>query len=365
MHTEPEAEGPTAPRPVTRNRDGHAAGDPTRSPGARRRDSAAPVVDTGSQRIRVVDRLETDPVAERAALMAGLRSSPASIAPKYFYDELGCALYGAICELPEYYPTRTEARLFDEHRQAIVASVEGGGQFVDLGAGDGAKAEEWLPWLAPERYVAVDIAGHAIERTLARLAERFHGIDMAGVVTDFAGGLDLTADLHPGPVTFFYPGSSIGNFTPEAAVEFLRRIHRHCARRPSSGLLIGVDTKKAKARLDAAYDDALGVTALFNRNVLNHVNRILGSDFDPRHFVHRAFFVEPRGRIEMHLEATCDQSVMLDGVERHFRAAERIHTENSYKYTRDEFESLLALAGFATVRTWEDAAGDYAVYWAA
>jgi dimethylhistidine N-methyltransferase len=314
---------------------------------------------------RMVNRLARDPAAERAALVAGLRAKPAAIPPKYFYDPLGGALYGAICELPEYYPTRTERAIFEANRVDIANAIGTGAQFVDLGAGDGSKAEGWLPFLVPARYLAVDIASGAIERTLERLAGRFPGMAMLGVVTDFTAGLELSADLDESPATFFYPGSSIGNFTPEEAIEFMRRIQAACEMRPASGLLIGVDTKKDKARLDAAYDDALGVTALFNRNVLKHVNRVLGSDFDPAAFAHRGFYVETQGRVEMHLEARSAQAVLLDGETRVFEAGERIHTENSYKYTPDEFETLLACAGFATVRRWQDPDGDFAVFWAA
>ena len=315
-------------------------------------------------RFRLVDRLVRDPGAERSAVVAALRARPAAIPPKYFYDELGSALYGAICELPEYYPTRTEREIFTAHRVDIAEAIGTGGQFVDLGAGDGAKAEAWLPYLAPKRYVAVDIASHALKRTLERLAPRFADVAMTGVVTDLATTLDLEADLTADPVAFFYPGSSIGNFTPEDSIELLRRIFAYCSRRPRSGLLIGVDTKKARPRLEAAYDDALGVTALFNRNVLNHVNRIAPADFDPNRFRHRAFYSDEHGRIEMHLEAIGDQSVMIDGAARKFAEGERIHTENSYKYAPDEFEALLALAGFATVRRWQDRQNDFAVFWA-
>lgn len=316
-------------------------------------------------RFEVVDLTARDPAAERAALAAALRARPAAIPPKYFYDPLGCALYGAICELTEYYPTRTERAIFDAHRVDIANAIGTGAQLVDLGAGDGGKAEAWLPFLVPARYLAVDIAGNAIERTLARLASQFPAIEMRGIVTDFTAGLELGGALGAGPAVFFYPGSSIGNFTPDEAVAFLRRIERLCAGRPASGLLIGVDTKKDKARLDAAYDDALGVTALFNRNVLLHVNRVLGSDFDPAGFAHRAFYDEAAGRIEMHLEAHSRQAVTIDGETRVFAPGERIHTENSYKYAPDEFEALLACAGFATVRRWQDPAGDFAVFWAA
>lgn len=316
-------------------------------------------------RFRLVDRLVRDPGAERSALIAGLRARPAVVPPKYFYDELGSALYGAICELPEYYPTRTERGIFTANRVQIASAIGTGGQFVDLGAGDGAKAEGWLSFLAPTRYIAVDIAAHALKTTLERLAPRFADVQMTGVVSDFTTGLDLESQLRAQSVAFFYPGSSIGNFTPEDSIEFLRRVFAYCSRREGSGLLIGVDTKKDKARLEAAYDDGLGVTALFNRNVLTHVNRLIGSDFDVRAFRHRALYSEPKGRIEMHLEAINRQVVTIDGTARVFDEGERIHTENSYKYTPDEFETLLALAGFATVRRWQDPAGDFAVFWAA
>lgn len=315
-------------------------------------------------RFRLVDRLRRDFSEQRDALIAALRASPASIPPKYFYDALGCALYGAICELPEYYPTRAERAVFEANRVDIANAIGTGAQFVDLGAGDGGKAQAWLPFLVPSRYLAIDIARDAIERTLSRLSSLSPEVEMLGVVTDFTTGLDLEADLESGPATFFYPGSSIGNFTPEEAIEFMRRIAALCASRPGSGLLIGVDTKKDKSRLDAAYDDALGVTALFNRNVLQHVNRVIGSDFDPARFAHRGFYAEAHGRVEMHLEALDRQAVRIGAELRVFERGERIHTESSYKYTPDEFETLIACAGFSTVRRWVEP-GDFVVFWAA
>jgi len=314
---------------------------------------------------RIVERLVRDAAAESAALAAGLRAPSAAIPPRYFYDALGCALFGAICELPEYYPTRTERAIFSEHRDDIANAVGRGHQFVDLGAGDCCKALAWLPYLAPSRYIAVDIAGGEIANSLAKMATEFPEIDMLGVVADFTSGLDLEQDLDAAPVTFFYPGSSIGNFTPAAASSFLQAIKLHCAGRDDSGLLIGVDTKKDKARLDAAYDDAVGVTAAFNRNVLNHVNRVLGSDFRPEAFAHRGFYNEAAGRIEMHLEASTAQCVRWPGVERSFAAGERIHTENSYKYSPAEFTTLLRGAGFGHVQCWQDARRDFAVFHAA
>jgi len=318
-------------------------------------------IDNGEPRI--VNLLHADPRAERRALMAGLRSASASIAPKYFYDALGAALYSAICELPEYYLTRTEREIFTRHRSEIAAAIGPGAQFVDLGAADGAKAAEWLPFLAPSRYVAVDFAGDMLHTTLVRLAVDFPHIEMLGVVTDFTQGLDLRRELAQGPVTFFYPGSSIGNFTPDEARSFLAAIRGH-SMAAGSGILIGVDTRKDAARLEAAYDDALGVTAAFNRNILLHVNRVLGCDFDPAAFAHLARYDPAHGRIEMYLEAAREVTVHIDARPRRFHAGERIHTENSYKYAPAQFTAMLQAAGFESVRVWQDDAGDFGVYYA-
>ncbi len=312
--------------------------------------------------IRIVERSLPDPAAEREALVAGLRAVPATIAPSYFYDALGCALFGAICELPEYYPTRTEHAIFNEHREAIAHAAGRGKQFVDLGAGDCRKAAGWLPYLASTRYIALDIARDALAPALARMAADFPHIEMRGVVTDFTRGIDLAGELEPGPVMFFYPGSSIGNFAPAEALEFLRDIQGHCAGRDGSGLLIGVDTKKDPARLAAAYADAIGVTAAFNRNVLQHVNRVLGSDFQPEAYAHVGLYDATAGRVEMHLEATTRQTVQLPGTTRSFAPGERIHTENSYKYAPDEFRTMLHDAGFGHVDCWQDSLRDFAVF---
>ena len=314
---------------------------------------------------RIVDRIREAGAGDREEVVAALQGNPARISPKYFYDELGCALYGAICRLPEYYPTRTEMAIFRDQRESIAAAIGSGRQFVDLGAGDCCKAEGWLAFAAPSRYIAVDIAGHEIARALDRMVPDFPEVEMIGVVDDFARGVDLEDLLDGRPATFFYPGSSIGNFTPAEARPFLASIQRHCAPRPGSGLLIGVDAKKQKGVLDAAYDDALGVTAAFNRNVLLHLNQRFGFDFRLDGFEHRGFYNEAQGRIEMHLEALRDQVVSLGGgASRRFKAGERIHTENSYKYAAPEFERLLREAGFGAVRRWSDAGQGYFVFYA-
>jgi uncharacterized SAM-dependent methyltransferase len=191
------------------------------------RSTAILLPDQTHREVPLFQRLQADPAAERRALVARLRSHPASIAPRYFYDALGCALFGAICELPEYYPTRVERSIFARHRADIAAAIGTASQLVDLGAGDCGKAREWLPALAPSRYVGVDIAADALRAGLHRIALEFADLDVSGVVTDFSRGLDLGAALEHGRVTFFYPGSSIGNFTPEEASGFLRDIRAH------------------------------------------------------------------------------------------------------------------------------------------
>ena len=313
--------------------------------------------------IRIVDRSRAQPRDERSDVIARLLANPASVAPRYFYDELGCALYGAICRLPEYYPTRTEVALFQERRAEIAQAAGAVRQFVDLGAGDCCKAQSWLPFLEPARYVAVDIAAEELRLSLDRMAPDFPQVEMTGVVADFQDGLPLGGILDDRSTLFFYPGSSIGNFTPREAVRFLASIHAQCAPRPGSGLLIGVDAKKDRAILDAAYDDSLGVTAAFNRNLLAHLNHRFGFDFLVEAFEHVAFYSESEGRIEMHLEATVEQVAHLGGgAVRRFARGERIHTENSYKYRAEEFEALLREAGFGRVQRWAAPGEAYFVF---
>ena len=321
--------------------------------------------DAKPMQYRILDRFSGDHEGERERVVDALMASPATLSPKYFYDELGCAIYGAICRLPEYYPTRTEAEIFRDHRVEIANAVGRGKQFVDLGAGDCCKAQAWLPFISAARYIAVDIAGAELERALGRMAPDFPEVEMLGVVADFTSGLALHDVLDGRPATFFYPGSSIGNFTPAQARQFLARVHEHCAARPDSGLLIGVDAKKDPAVLDAAYDDALGVTASFNLNALLHLNARFGFDFAIGDFRHVAFYNEAQGRVEMHLEAVREVDVHLGERTRSFAAGERIHTENSYKYHAPEFGQLLREAGFARVESWSNAARSFFVFYAA
>lgn len=285
-------------------------------------------------------------------VIAGLCLDTACVAPKYLYDTLGSRLFEAICALPEYYPTRTEALIFAAHAPEIAQHCGYGTTLIDLGAGNCAKAARLFPTLQPTQYVALDIATDFLHDAVARLQQRFPTIAMAGVGMDFSSELHLPALVSADRRLFFYPGSSIGNFSPLAALKFLQRVRAACD--DAGGILISVDLIKETGILDAAYDDALGVTAAFNLNLLRHLNQVAGTDFEVADWRHCGFFNVAQSRVEMHLEARSEVVVhWLDG-ERCFSAGERIHTENSYKYTPQGFTDLLRQAGFCKVKTWTD-----------
>jgi L-histidine Nalpha-methyltransferase len=300
-------------------------------------------------------------LADEAA--AGLLAPAAHASPKFFYDALGSRLFDAITETAEYYPTRTEAAVFAEQgasiAQATLAVTGPAPALVDLGAGNCAKASRLFPLLHPAHYVAVDISVEFLRQSLQCLQREHPQMRMAGVGLDFSTALTLPAGLIQGPAVVFYPGSSIGNFNPEQACTLLQQ-----ARKASQGgaLLIGVDLVKPVDVLETAYDDALGITAAFNLNLLNHLNRLLGADFRLREWQHLAVFNAAESRIEMHLEARRSLTVRWPGAERRFTAGERIHTENSYKWTPQAFEALLAKAGYTQVRRWSDERGWFGVF---
>ena len=297
-----------------------------------------------------------------AELDAGLRADGAAISPKFLYDALGSRLFEAICELPEYYPTRTEATIFARHGAEMARAIGAGATLIDLGAGNCAKAARLFPLLHPAQYVAIDISIDFLRESIERLQQRFGHIEMTALGMDFSESLELPGEVRAEKRLFFYPGSSIGNFTPEQARSFLQRVHGACG--PDGGLLIGIDLVKDAAVLDAAYDDDLGVTAAFNLNLLRHINRLIGADFDARQWKHLGFFNASESRIEMHLEAREALSVTWQGGQRRFAAGERIHTENSYKYTRAGAAGLLEQSGFRTVDTWIDPNGWFALIYA-
>ena len=310
---------------------------------------------------RFVQLHQDDHANVRAELASGLQAGAAFTHPKYLYDVLGSRLFEAITELSEYYPTRTEASIFANYAPAMAALIGPGLTLVDLGAGNCEKAARLFDLLRPARYVAVDISVAFLQDALQGLQRQHPGLDMLGVGMDFSANLTLPAQAGEGPRVLFYPGSSIGNFTPGQALAFLRQ-----ARQASQGggLLIGVDLVKPVSVLEPAYDDALGVTAAFNRNMLRHINQLLGSDFDVSQWRHRALYNVGEARIEMHLDALQDLSVRWPGAQRDFRLGESIHTENSCKYTPAQFEDMLREAGFSRVAQWRDTQDWFAVFFA-
>lgn len=317
---------------------------------------------------------QSNDAALRAELAAGLLAEPPRAAPKFFYDALGSRLFDAITELAEYYPTRTEAAIFAAHGPAMAQRLPPHAVLVDLGAGSCAKAARLFPVLHPGAYVAVDISVDYLQDAMGELQQRHRQVPMLGLGMDFSARLALPPaaaewlerhDLASAPRCVFYPGSSIGNFGPGEALALLRQAHAVCAAGgPGGGILIGVDRVKDKAVLEPAYDDPLGVTAAFNRNLLLHVNTLLGSDFAPARWCHVAFYNEAEARIEMHLASDGAQTVRWPGGERHFADSERLHTENSYKWTPGAFETLLREAGFGAATHWTDGRGWFSVFWA-
>ncbi len=315
---------------------------------------------------RFIQQHQADHAALVAEASAGLLAAAASASPKFFYDALGSRLFDVITELPEYYPTRTEAAILQQHGAAIataaLAAIGTAPVLVDLGAGNCAKGAALFGLLAPRRYVALDISVDFLRAALADLQHRHPALDLVGVGQDFSSQLTLPAGLVDGPALVFYPGSSIGNFSPDAALRLLGQARALAA---GGALLIGVDQTKPAALLEAAYDDELGVTAAFNLNLLNHLNRLLGSDFRPRDWRHVALYDSGAARIEMHLEARAATTVRWPGAERRFAAGERIHTENSYKWSPEAFAALLRDAGFTRVQRWTDAQDWFGVWLAA
>jgi dimethylhistidine N-methyltransferase len=297
----------------------------------------------------------------RAELAAGLRQSQPRIAPKFFYDALGSKLFETICLLDEYYPTRTEAAIFAAHGEEIAASTGTGTVLIDLGAGNCAKAESLFDVLVPRQYVPVDISVEFLTDAVEKLRAKHPALPMQPVGMDFAENFSLPAGIGQSRRLFFYPGSSIGNFTPLQATRFLGRLR---AAGEDSAILIGADLVKESRILEAAYDDPLGVTAAFNLNVLRHINRLLHSDFDVRDWRHVARFNPDQSRIEMYLEARRDVAVRWPGGGQTYAAGARLHTENSYKYTQAGLFELLKAAGFGNAVCWTDAAAQFLVCYA-
>ena len=289
---------------------------------------------------------------EVSEVLEGLAESQARVSPKYLYDPLGSRLFEAITDLPEYYPTRTEGAIFQAHIGSIVRAVGEQGTLIELGAGNGEKAAALFDAFLPAQYVAIDISAVFLEGAVKALKRAHPALSIVGAPSDITAGLRLPSSVKAHRRLFMYLGSSIGNFDPEDALRILKDVRRHCD--SEGGLLIGVDLVKDVSILEAAYYDGLGVTAAFNLNLLNHLNGLVGTNFNLRDWRHRARFNASRSRVEMHLEARRDVLVAWPGGSRRFEEGETIHTENSYKYRLEDFRRLIERAGFGDVKAWTD-----------
>jgi dimethylhistidine N-methyltransferase len=297
-------------------------------------------------------RLRLRPEIAQAAL-AGLTAAPKTLPSKLFYDDVGSALFERITRLPEYYVTRVELALLRRIALEASALLPSGAVLVEYGAGSEVKAEILLCSLRdPAAYVAIDVAREAIAAAGARLRSAMPRLPSWTVEADFLAPLDLPPDLPVGPRIGFFPGSTIGNFEPPVAVRFLRQMRETLGH--GASLLIGFDLRKSADLLIPAYDDAEGVTAEFNLNILTRLNRDAGADFDVSKFQHRIVWNADDGRIEMHLESLQDQVAHVGGRAIRFAEGETIHTENSYKHTRAELAALASEAGWSTAEVWTD-----------
>jgi dimethylhistidine N-methyltransferase len=298
-------------------------------------------------------------------VMAGLSRPQKALPPKYFYDEHGCALFEAICALPEYYLTRAEIVLMRGQVGDMARHLGPECILIEYGCGSGRKTRILIGAIEPVAYVPIDIAREQLGATAAEIARDFPRLRVIAVCADYSRPLTLPEldDLGARRRIVYFPGSTIGNFTPAEAAAFLAGAREQAG--AGGGLLIGVDLKKDTARLDAAYNDARGVTAGFNLNLLARINRELGAEFDLSAFRHRAFYDEAAGRIEMHLESVKAQAVTISGRVIRFREGETIHTENSYKYSVREFQELAQAAGLAPVECWTDAEKLFSVHYLA
>lgn len=280
----------------------------------------------------------------REEVLEGLSSSPKTLSPKYFYDERGSQLFDEITRLPEYYPTRTETALFETHGAEIAQHFSGAVTLIEYGSGSSRKIRALLESMRPAAYVPLDISGEHLEASAKTLQADYDWLDIYAVCADYSQAIELPAEIPRNQPMAFFPGSSIGNFTPADAQAFLSRVRSLVG--DEGKLLIGIDRKKDKAVLEAAYNDAAGVTADFNLNVLTHLNRELDGNFNLNGFAHRAIYNEEVGSIQMFLESLAAQEVTLAGEHIRFAAGEQIHTENSFKYDPAQFVELAAGAGW-------------------
>ncbi|MHB1140686.1 MAG: L-histidine N(alpha)-methyltransferase [Sulfuricaulis sp.] len=294
-------------------------------------------------------------------VLQGLAARPRRIAPKFFYDERGSRLFDAICELPEYYPTRTEMGILESAASEMARLAGPDATLIELGSGASRKIRLLLEAMRPRRYLGIDISREFLRQSVERLAGDYSWLEVHAACADFMQDFELPAAAGEGKKLAFFPGSTIGNFEPHEAASFLQRVRRLI--QPDGALLIGVDLKKDPAILNAAYNDSAGLTAQFNLNLLARLRDELGAEVDPRGFRHRAFYNAGRGRVEMHLVSRRAQDIRLGGQRFHFAPGDGIHTENSYKYSVDEFHALARGAGLRPRQAWLDDARLFSVHY--
>ncbi|MDR3638902.1 MAG: L-histidine N(alpha)-methyltransferase [Isosphaeraceae bacterium] len=304
---------------------------------------------------------DSDRAAFAASVRSGLLGTPKTLPWPYFYDEQGSRLFDQICELPEYYLTRTEDALLQDHADALVAGWESAPTLVELGSGSATKTRRLigaaLRRYGTLHYVPIDVSPTFIEDSAAALVRAFPSLRVTGHVGDYRSELQRVAERLPGPKLLIFLGSSLGNYEPDDASSLLRQLA--WTLNPADRFLLGADLDKDPAVLEAAYDDAQGVTAAFNLNLLARINRELGGNFDLDRFAHQARYDPQRRRIEMHLVSLASQTVTVPGarVTATFAEGESIHTENSHKYTPDGLRAMAAAAGLEEEAAWTDARG--------
>ncbi len=287
-------------------------------------------------------------------VLAGLGASPKTLPSKYLYDERGSHLFDDICELEEYYPTRTELTIMDDHVGEMAAKLGSRVMLIEYGSGSGHKTEVLLEALEePAAYVPIEISLEHLRMSAKRLAARYPEIEILPICADYTADYELPeSTATPRRRVIYFPGSTIGNFPKAEAAEFLRHVAEHCG--PGGGLLIGVDLDKDRALLEPAYDDAAGVTAAFNLNLLERLNRELDANFDLERFTHRAVYNAEEQRIEMYLVSRTAQNVEIAGRVFEFAAGETICTEYSHKYTLESFAELARASGLEVEQVWMD-----------
>ncbi len=295
-------------------------------------------------------------------LKRGLARQQKIISPKYFYDAQGSALFDRICDLPEYYPTRTELAILRKHAREIALHIGPHAEIVEFGSGSMEKVRVLLDALdRPQRYVPIDISESHLLDAAQRMRVAYPTLDVEPLVADYTQVLVLPPDVPPqGRRVGFFPGSTLGNFEPQDALRFMQMCGETLA---GGALILGVDLVKSPDLLHAAYNDAQGVTADFNRNVLVRANRELDANFQLDQFAHSAFYNAPYQRIEMHLVSTCQQTVSVGGATYRFAEGETLHTENSYKFTVASLRQLALRAGFTPGQTWTDSNHTFCLLW--